>query len=174
MCVKHLSKIPEAEIRKVAFPLIVLALCASLVGCTNVPERSEDSPEPSPTVATTEVPSASPSPAMDRQSQYKAAVQGFPYTLPAGFSFPAEAPEDGWGEDGADVARYLWGCFTIRAAWEHALGGDRVAADAMLAILDEDTTEWDIPGLRSSDWSENMRFAGDSGLCAQWENEQAE
>lgn len=151
------------------FALLTLAGCVSGSSQPAVsPTDTQDIASVSPSQLSNGPVRESLKPPATRQEQYAEAVDTFAYPLPSGFAFPEKVPAEGWGEDGGRAARYLWGCFVINAAWDAAISGDRVTADSLIALLDQDTATWDIPGLRSSEWSENMRYAGDSGICAQW------
>lgn len=112
-----------------------------------------------------------------RDSRWPSAITDFPYEMPAGYEFPAEAPETGfamstsWGDD---LAYAWWGCAVLLSAWTAVDAGDVAQADHLLARVNEAMAErpqmfpgWSAP--LSLDWQDPVfREVGESGLCAAW------
>jgi hypothetical protein len=152
-----------------------------LAACTPTGEAGPSQP-PSPSPAqVTSTPSA---PSNDgsasnayRDSRWPGAITEFPYEMPAGYEFPAEAPESGFAmstSSGDDVAYAWWGCAVLLSAWSAVDAGDAAQADQLLARVNEAMAErpgmfpgWSAP--LSLDWQDPVfREAGESGLCAAW------
>lgn len=165
----------------------------ALAGCTATEEKPvEETAAPTAETAPVVTPTAEPTPddeaaeepatrpAVERQAQYNEAIASFPYSLPAGFAFPAEAPEYDYPanlpprETGDVLAYQVWGCETIGAAWNAVAEGDTVTADKMFASV-IGAIDAGAPGLQT--WEKKILASdnlpqgpemGTSGLCDNW------
>lgn len=178
---------------KIALIAALVLSSIALAGCTGTEEQPvEDTAAPSADPAPSAMPTAGPTPAgeaaeesetqpaAERQAQYDEAIASFPYSLPAGFAFPAEVPEYDYPanlpprETGDVLAYQVWGCETIGDAWGAVAEGDTVTADALFARIIE-AIDAGAPGLQT--WEKKILTSdnlpqgpemGTSGLCDNW------
>jgi len=101
------------------------------------------------------------------QQQYETAIRSSGRSLPDGYEWPVDYPPAFFDGGPSSELPYrtnrLWGCIVIKAAWDAADQGDRARADSLLGDLRTANQDWDIDFL--SDWDNNERPVGDSGLC---------
>ena len=150
---------------KIAHRLVCVAgVVLALTACSPTDDLTSASPSPTGD-ATTQLPTD------PRQASYERAVREWSLPLPRGFAWPEEAPRDfasgGFAMAGDELARRLWGCSVIDAAWAAADAGDIATAKSTLDLLDLDDESWDL-SYYDVGWINPARTSGDSGLCLQW------